>query len=208
MANRPDRNALHSCLLSQTRSKAERTQSPKSVRRRPVFRSAPAGRARTNNRSTPALCRSCRTSAYLVCRFDAALPERQPQARPEIRLIQRPIGPVAVFGASNFLLAFFNRRRRYGRRTGDRVPGRGLGPFTSSGHPVVAEAIEAAIRRIGVHPGVFDRAHLVLTKWPGRVSSPGQSQRLIVACSASMEDWMPASVDIVKSSISRLTQSL
>lgn len=33
-------------------------------------------------------------------------------------------------------------------------------------------------------------------------------QRLIVAFSASMDDWMPASVDMVKSSISRLTQSL
>ncbi|MDH7803603.1 ribose 1,5-bisphosphokinase PhnN [Rhizobium sp. AN70] len=32
--------------------------------------------------------------------------------------------------------------------------------------------------------------------------------RLIVACSASMDDWMPASVDMVKSSISRLTQPL
>eukprot|EP01031_Cornospumella_fuschlensis_P050868 gene50868-62214_t len=42
--------------------------------------------------------------AYLDRRFDAALPERQPAPRPEIRLIQRPIGPVAVFGASNFPL--------------------------------------------------------------------------------------------------------
>jgi hypothetical protein len=32
--------------------------------------------------------------------------------------------------------------------------------------------------------------------------------RLIVACNASTDDRMPASVDIVKSSISRLTQSL
>lgn len=44
--------------------------------------------------------------AYLDCRQDAALPGRQPAPRPEIRMIQRPIGPVAVFGASNFPLAF------------------------------------------------------------------------------------------------------
>ena len=43
---------------------------------------------------------------YLDRRFDAALPDRQPAPRPEIRLMQRPVGPVAVFGASNFPLAF------------------------------------------------------------------------------------------------------
>ena len=32
--------------------------------------------------------------------------ERQPLPRPDIRLLERPIGPVAVFGASNFPLAF------------------------------------------------------------------------------------------------------
>jgi hypothetical protein len=36
----------------------------------------------------------------------------------------------------------------------------------------------------------------------------GPRYRLIVACKASTEDWMPASADMVKSSISRLTQSL
>ncbi|MDE3028672.1 MAG: aldehyde dehydrogenase family protein, partial [Paracoccaceae bacterium] len=43
---------------------------------------------------------------YLDRRVDAALPDRQPAPRPEIRLMERPIGPVAVFGASNFPLAF------------------------------------------------------------------------------------------------------
>jgi len=47
-----------------------------------------------------------RNGDYLDRRVDAALPDRQPLPRPEIRLIQRPIGPVAVFGASNFPLAF------------------------------------------------------------------------------------------------------
>ncbi|MFN7050931.1 MAG: aldehyde dehydrogenase family protein, partial [Gemmobacter sp.] len=47
-----------------------------------------------------------RAGDYLDRRVDAALPDRQPAPRPEIRLIQRPIGPVAVFGASNFPLAF------------------------------------------------------------------------------------------------------
>jgi 2,5-dioxopentanoate dehydrogenase len=43
---------------------------------------------------------------YLDIRHDKALPERAPLPRPDLRLIQRPIGPVAVFGASNFPLAF------------------------------------------------------------------------------------------------------
>ena len=43
---------------------------------------------------------------YLDIRIDQALPDRQPLPRPDIRLIHRPIGPVVVFGASNFPLAF------------------------------------------------------------------------------------------------------
>jgi NADP-dependent aldehyde dehydrogenase len=43
---------------------------------------------------------------YLHRRHDPALPDRQPLPRPDLRMIQRPIGPVAVFGASNFPLAF------------------------------------------------------------------------------------------------------
>lgn len=47
-----------------------------------------------------------RKGDYLDRRHDEALPDRQPLPRPDIRLMQRPIGPVAVFGASNFPLAF------------------------------------------------------------------------------------------------------
>jgi len=43
---------------------------------------------------------------YLDVRTDSALPDRQPMPRPDIRLTHRPIGPVVVFGASNFPLAF------------------------------------------------------------------------------------------------------
>ena len=47
-----------------------------------------------------------RKGDYLDRRSDAAQPDRKPAARPMIRMMQRPIGPVAVFGASNFPLAF------------------------------------------------------------------------------------------------------
>ncbi|WP_430440062.1 aldehyde dehydrogenase (NADP(+)) [Shinella sp.] len=93
---------------------------------------------------------------YLDRRFDAALPDRQPAPRPEIRLIQRPIGPVAVFGASNFPLAFSTAG-------GDTAAALAAGcPVVVKGHSahpgtgeIIAEAIEAAIRKTGVHPGVF-----------------------------------------------------
>ncbi|PJR13428.1 aldehyde dehydrogenase (NADP(+)) [Sinorhizobium meliloti] len=93
---------------------------------------------------------------YLDRRFDTALPDRQPAPRPEIRLIQRPIGPVAVFGASNFPLAFSTAG-------GDTAAALAAGcPVVVKGHSahpgtgeIIAEAIEAAIRKTGVHPGVF-----------------------------------------------------
>lgn len=93
---------------------------------------------------------------FLDRRFDAALPDRQPAPRPEIRLIQRPIGPVAVFGASNFPLAFSTAG-------GDTAAALAAGcPVVVKGHSahpgtgeIIAEAVLAAIQKTGVHPGVF-----------------------------------------------------
>ncbi|MDX0702545.1 aldehyde dehydrogenase family protein [Sinorhizobium medicae] len=93
---------------------------------------------------------------YLDRRVDAALPDRQPAPRQEIRLIQRPVGPVAVFGASNFPLDFSTAG-------GDTAAALAAGcPVVVKGHSahpgtgeIVAEAIDAAIRKTGVHPGVF-----------------------------------------------------
>ncbi|NKN38272.1 aldehyde dehydrogenase (NADP(+)) [Agrobacterium sp. a22-2] len=93
---------------------------------------------------------------YLDRRYDAALPDRQPLPRPDIRLMQRPIGPVAVFGASNFPLAFSTAG-------GDTASALAAGcPVVVKGHEahpgtgeIVAQAIDAAIKRLGMHPGVF-----------------------------------------------------
>ncbi|WP_421593101.1 aldehyde dehydrogenase (NADP(+)) [Shinella sp. M27] len=93
---------------------------------------------------------------FLDRRFDAALPDRQPAPRPEIRLIQRPIGPVAVFGASNFPLAFSTAG-------GDTAAALAAGcPVVVKGHSahpgtgeIIAEAVFAAVQKTGVHPGVF-----------------------------------------------------
>jgi NADP-dependent aldehyde dehydrogenase len=97
-----------------------------------------------------------RLGDYLERRHDAALPDRQPMPRPELRLMQRPIGPVAVFGASNFPLAF-------SVAGGDTASALAAGcPVVVKGHSahpgtseIVAEAILAAVTRCGLHPGVF-----------------------------------------------------
>ena len=47
-----------------------------------------------------------RQGDYLGVRIDPALPDRAPLPRADIRQRQIPLGPVAVFGASNFPLAF------------------------------------------------------------------------------------------------------
>ncbi|KSV78250.1 2,5-dioxovalerate dehydrogenase [Sinorhizobium sp. GL2] len=97
-----------------------------------------------------------RKGEYLDYRHDATLPDRQPLGRPDLRLIQRPIGPIAVFGASNFPLAF-------SVAGGDTASALAAGcPVVVKGHSahpgtgeIVAEAIAAAVKACGLHPGVF-----------------------------------------------------
>jgi alpha-ketoglutaric semialdehyde dehydrogenase len=47
-----------------------------------------------------------REGSWVNARIDSALPARQPAPRPDIRAMERPLGVVGVFGASNFPLAF------------------------------------------------------------------------------------------------------
>jgi 2,5-dioxopentanoate dehydrogenase len=73
-----------------------------------------------------------------------------------MRMVQRPIGPVAVFGASNFPLAFSTAG-------GDTAAALAAGcPVVVKGHSahpgtgeIVADAIAAAVAACGMHPGVF-----------------------------------------------------
>ncbi len=93
---------------------------------------------------------------WLDRRHDAALPDRQPAPRPDLKLIQRPIGPVAVFGASNFPLAF-------SVAGGDTASALAAGcPVVVKGHSahpgtgeIVAQAIDAAIKACGMPAGTF-----------------------------------------------------
>ena len=44
--------------------------------------------------------------SWVNARIDQAIPDREPLPKPDVRYMERAIGPVAVFGASNFPLAF------------------------------------------------------------------------------------------------------
>ncbi|UWQ04961.1 aldehyde dehydrogenase (NADP(+)) [Aliiroseovarius crassostreae] len=93
---------------------------------------------------------------YLDRRHDPALPDRAPLPRPDLKMVQRPIGPVAVFGASNFPLAFSTAG-------GDTAAALAAGcPVVVKGHSahpgtgeIIAEAIHAAIAKCDLDPGVF-----------------------------------------------------
>lgn len=97
-----------------------------------------------------------RKGDYLDRRVDAAMPDRKPAPRPEIRMMQLPTGPVAVFGASNFPLAFSTAG-------GDTASALAAGcPVVVKGHSahpgtgeIVAEAIAAAIAATGMPSGTF-----------------------------------------------------
>ncbi|QLQ18541.1 MAG: aldehyde dehydrogenase (NADP(+)) [Exiguobacterium profundum] len=93
---------------------------------------------------------------WLDLRHDAAQPDRKPLPRPDLRMMQQPIGPVAVFGASNFPLAF-------SVAGGDTASALAVScPVVVKGHSahpgtgeIVAQAIETAIEATGMPKGVF-----------------------------------------------------
>ncbi|MEP3328910.1 aldehyde dehydrogenase (NADP(+)) [Sedimentitalea sp.] len=93
---------------------------------------------------------------YLDRRHDKALPERQPLPRPDLRMMQRPVGPVAVFGASNFPLAFSVAGGDTAAALAAGCPvvvkGHGAHPGTSE---IVGDAIAAALEKIGMEAGIF-----------------------------------------------------
>ncbi|WP_310962082.1 aldehyde dehydrogenase (NADP(+)) [Nocardioides terrisoli] len=77
-----------------------------------------------------------RDGSWVGARIDPALPDRTPLPRPDIRQRKVPVGPVAVFGASNFPLAFS-------------VAGGDTASALAAGCPVVVKAHNA-------HPGVSE----------------------------------------------------
>ena len=77
-----------------------------------------------------------REGSWVDARIDSALPDRQPLPRPDLRLVLLPLGPVVVFGSSNFPLAFS-------------VAGGDTASALAAGCPVVVKAHRA-------HPGTSE----------------------------------------------------
>jgi NADP-dependent aldehyde dehydrogenase len=101
-----------------------------------------------------------REGSWVDASIDTALPDRKPSPRPDIRRMLRPIGPVAVFGASNFPLAFSTAG-------GDTASALAAGcPVVVKAHPahpgtgeLVAGAIARAIEGRGLPAGAFSFVH-------------------------------------------------
>ncbi|HWL15699.1 MAG TPA: aldehyde dehydrogenase (NADP(+)) [Opitutus sp.] len=101
-----------------------------------------------------------REGSWVDARIDPALPDRQPLPRPDLRRMLRPLGPVVVFGASNFPLAF-------SVAGGDTASALAAGcPVVVKAHPahpgtseLVAGAITRAIANCGLPPGLFSLLH-------------------------------------------------
>jgi len=89
-------------------------------------------------------------------RLDSAQPDRAPLPRPDIRLRKISVGPVAVFGASNFPLAFSVAG---GDTASALAAGSPVIVKAHSAHPgtseLVGRAIADAVAAHGLHPGVF-----------------------------------------------------
>ena len=98
-----------------------------------------------------------RRGDFLGARIDTALPDRQPLPRPDLRQIKIGVGPVAVFGASNFPLAFSTAG---GDTASALAAGCSVVVKAHSGHMAtadyVAQAIERAVEKTGMPKGVFN----------------------------------------------------
>ncbi|MBF8704202.1 aldehyde dehydrogenase (NADP(+)) [Pseudomonas putida] len=121
----------------------------------------PAGRiqgerARTSNQMR-LFATVLRRGDYLGARIDRAQPQRQPLPRPDLRQYRTGVGPVAVFGASNFPLAFSTAG---GDTAAALAAGCPVVVKAHSGHMAtaerVAEAIERAVVATGMPAGVFN----------------------------------------------------
>jgi alpha-ketoglutaric semialdehyde dehydrogenase len=94
--------------------------------------------------------------SWVNATIDQAMPDRKPMPKSDIRKMLVPIGPVVVFGASNFPLAF-------SVAGGDTASALAAGcPVIVKAHPahpgtsaLVGEAIKKAVEKAGLPAGVF-----------------------------------------------------
>jgi 2,5-dioxopentanoate dehydrogenase len=100
---------------------------------------------------------ACDAGDWLEARIDTAVPEK---GDPDLRKLNIPIGPVVVFGASNFPFA-------YSTAGGDTASALAAGcPVVVKAHPahaetseIVAQAIHRCVKAAGLPRGVFAHVH-------------------------------------------------
>jgi alpha-ketoglutaric semialdehyde dehydrogenase len=98
--------------------------------------------------------------SWVEARIDTALPHREPVPKPDLRRMLIPLGPVGVFGASNFPLAF-------SVAGGDTAAALAAGcPVVVKAHPahpgaseIVGRAIRKAASETGMPDGTFSMVH-------------------------------------------------
>jgi alpha-ketoglutaric semialdehyde dehydrogenase len=102
---------------------------------------------------------ACEQGLWLEARIDTAVPDKNPP-KPDIRKMMVPLGPVVVFGASNFPFA-------YSTAGGDTACALAAGcPVIVKGHPahaqtsqITANAILRAAMKCNMPDGVFAHVH-------------------------------------------------
>ncbi len=93
-----------------------------------------------------------REGSWVDARVDTALPDREPLPKPDLRRMLIPLGPVVVFGSSNFPLAFS-------------VAGGDTASALAAGCPVVVKAHSA-------HPGTAELVASAIIKAAESCSMP------------------------------------
>lgn len=101
-----------------------------------------------------------RDGSWAQASIDHAIPDRQPLPKPDVRRVLQPLGPVVVFGASNFPFAI-------GVVGTDTVCALAAGcPVVVKGHPahpgtceMLAGAVYAALEACGLPAGSFSLVH-------------------------------------------------
>jgi len=94
--------------------------------------------------------------SWIMARIDCADADRKPTPKPDLRSMLHPLGPVAIFGASNFPLAF-------SVAGGDTASALAAGnPVIVKAHPahpgtseLVGQLLQESVRECGLPEGVF-----------------------------------------------------
>ena len=120
----------------------------------------PAGRSRGELKRTIGQLRSFADlvldGSWVEASIDTAIPDREPIPKPDLRKMLIPLGPIVVFGASNFPLA-------YSTAGGDTASALAAGcPVIVKSHPmhagtgeIVSRAIINAVEKNNMPDGVF-----------------------------------------------------